>query len=138
MERLYSQVDPARVFVILFEDFTAHTRRTYEQVLSFLNLPPGGCTEFPAMNRRGKTRSAVVQNVLVGLGHVKRRVGLGKRWGILDRALRLNKVAVPSEPLSRERREELGAEFADDVETLRNSLESVTPPENKTSDTIHW
>jgi len=47
IERAYSIFHPEQVKVIIFDDFTTNTKKTYEDVLLFLGLDYGNRTEFP-------------------------------------------------------------------------------------------
>ena len=57
LERLFDVVPESQRLVMLFDDFVADTRGTYQQVLEFLNIPDDGRTDFPKLNQARAYRS---------------------------------------------------------------------------------
>lgn len=50
LERLYTQVAPEQVHVVVLDDMKEDPKREYSRVLKFLNLPGDGRSQFPVHN----------------------------------------------------------------------------------------
>jgi hypothetical protein len=125
-ERLLSLFPREQVKLILYDDFAASPRRTYDEVINFLGLPSDRRTEFPRINENKSARLAWVRNFLrappPGVRQVfrwlKRTTGdkglTALRKGLID----LNTAKERRQPLSPELRAELVEEFRDEVALL--------------------
>ncbi|RME13963.1 MAG: sulfotransferase [Ardenticatenia bacterium] len=122
LERLYTHVSPERVCVIVLDDMAQNPRRVYQHVLSFLNLPDDGRTDFPVHNRRKRVRSVWGNMVIHTLGRFKRRLGIQPSLGVGRLLVRLNRAKTP-QGLSPALRAELCTYFHDDILLLQTLLQ---------------
>lgn len=138
LQRLQQLVPSDRLKVILFDDFKAHTRQAYLDVLSFLDLPDDGRTSFPAVNAARHTRFKAVKRFFKHPPPVLRPLERALRsaaWsmgmvGLRDRFFRtFFDKAQKRRPLSPELAREISAAFADEVELLGTLLQR---------DLSHW
>ncbi len=123
-----------QVKVILFEDFKASTREVYEEVLSFLDVPSDGRTEFPIVgaskDNRVKWLAKIIRNPCFSWVIEKlstfRFLNLGQLKRLYINIFSYNK---PWKPIRSEFRKELINVFREDVEKLSQLI-------NK--DLSHW
>ena len=128
VERLFSVVAQDRLKVIVFDDFIADTRSVYEQVLSFLGVPPDGKDDFETVNESRVLRHPWLQRRLAFTANQVRRIraisGLNLRWGLglSQRLFLLNSKPAPRRSISPELRAELNDFFREDVDKLSKLL----------------
>ena len=129
--RLLRRVERERVHIVVFDDFATQPAAAYASVLTFLELPPDGRTEFRnRMENRQPSklaRHAVTMRGITTLTKAKRRLGLGRaHFGLLpwiERcSIRSNFRKAPRQPLSADVRAELHRAFADDIKILSELL----------------
>jgi len=133
LERVYQQVAPERVHVVVFDDLKGDPAGVYRSALRFLRLPddhrpPGGF----AVHNRAKVRRNYVRrarHALRPLGRLKVALGIRRPFGISRRMLRYEGRAKPRPPLSPELRRALADYFADDVQLLARLIKR---------DLSHW
>ncbi|MCC9654433.1 sulfotransferase domain-containing protein [Rhodopirellula halodulae] len=128
LERALAVIPPAQVHVLLFDDFAQDPKAEYERVLSFLELPSDGRSEFPKDNAAMKSNSVVVTRMLrskpvrnVTMFLKSRLSGAFYRYA---RAAKHKLMFRPSkrEPVSREFSRELVEHFAPEVEKVERLL----------------
>jgi hypothetical protein len=125
-ERLFSLFPREQVKLILYDDFAASPRRTYDEVIDFLGLPSDRRTEFPRINENKSARLAWVRNFLRApppgvrraFRWLKRATGdkglTALRKGLID----LNTAKERRQPLSPKLRAELVEAFREEVALL--------------------
>lgn len=122
VQRLLDAFPKPQVKLVVFEEFVRAPRRTYLDVLAFLDVPDDGRTVFPRVNRNKRLRYRWLafadqrppRFVQSTIRLVKR--GLGRSGsGLLSR---LYTEESERASLSREFRDELNALFRQDVERL--------------------
>ena len=137
LAKLFSKVDSSRVHVIFFDEFTANTRKIYQETLQFLNVPDNGRSEFPVINQNKKLRSSLLHKLLTRLDHsylVRMPVLWTKRmfrissFGLTRRMLLVNARHYKRPPLTDLLRKELEHYFAEDQKLL---CSLVTPPSTR-------
>lgn len=126
--QLKKLVDPDKLEIILFDDFTADTRATYVQILNFLDLQDDGRTEFPRVNERKAPRF----QSLNALYHTNNSLLRHIVHGVRSRARHIAPLrnlwkAVESKPrektkLSAQTRSKLVEYFEDEIRLLSDSL----------------
>ena len=129
VEELLDVFPRTQVHFVLFDDFTASTKQSYEDVLAFLGVPSDGRTLFPRVNTSRRYRwewlarltnpsCEPVERVAFA---VKRMLGL-QGYPLLAPLRRANTRALRRKPLRPEFRRELVDEFRADVEKLSHIL----------------
>jgi len=125
-ERLFSQFPRDQVKLILYDDFAASPRGTYDDVIDFLGLPHDNRAEFPRINENKSARLTWVRNfmrapppgVRKAFRWLKRTAGdhglSALRKGLID----LNTTKQRRAPLSPELRAELVDAFREEVRLL--------------------
>ena len=127
--RLLSIFPRSQVKFILNEDLAESPRAVYGEVLSFLGLRDDEREDFPRVNESKQTRSRSLGVALSrppsAISSVARwtRQVLGMRGGFLDPIRRLNRRRVGRDELGPAFREELVAEFREDVSKLERIVE---------------
>jgi glycosyltransferase involved in cell wall biosynthesis len=127
IERLYSQVERNKVKVIIFEDFVASPRATYEEVLRFLGVPSDNRTTFPIINENKELKHPRLQRYVALVANYVRRFrslsGLNMSLGIgMSRILHLNSKPARRKPVSPRMREHLKDFYRDDIQKLSRLL----------------
>jgi len=133
LARVYRQVAPERVHVVVFDDLKRDPAGVYRSVLRFLQVPddhrpPGGF----AVHNRAKVRRNYLRRVrhaLRPLGRLKVACGIRRPFGISERILRYEGRAKPRPPLPSQLRRALADYFADDVQLLAGLIKR---------DLSHW
>ncbi len=123
VERLLAKVDRRKVLFLFFEDFAADPRKSYEQVLVFLGLPPDARTDFPRINEQKTVRWPLGQRILHYLldrgSRVKSALGMARfETGIFRGLMRLNSNDSKRESIREEFERELRDVFREDVKKL--------------------
>ncbi len=126
LERMFSIAPAEQVKVVVFDDFVRSPQKAYEGVLSFLDLPNDGRTEFTIPNPSKRTRSRLLQR---GLGYAvrntmrtKRVLGIRGGLGVLSWISKSNTKVQPRPPLSASFEAELRDFYKEDVELLSQLL----------------
>lgn len=125
LARIYSQVPPGRLKVILFDDLVRDSRSVYLEVLDFLGVEDDGKSLFPKVNGSKKVRSLFLHAMshkppewLVRvLYHVKSVLRV-ERLGIMSRIRGWNVVHESRQPLSMGMRKLLLEEYSEDIDRL--------------------
>jgi hypothetical protein len=125
LTRIYSQVPPGRLKVILFDDLVRDARSVYLDVLEFLGVEDDGKSVFPKVNASKKVRSLFLHTVsqkppecLVRLlVRIKSMLGM-ERLGITSRIRGWNVVHESRQPLSTAMRKVVLDEYSDDIDRL--------------------
>jgi hypothetical protein len=136
-ERLLSIFPPSQVKLILYDDFTKSTQRTYDEVIEFLGIPHDHRTEFPRINENKQARMAWLQHfsrkpppgLRRAFQNLKDRVGGKAVAAVKNTIMDLNTVRTRRPPLSSALRAELVETFRDDVALLSRLLQR---------DLSHW
>lgn len=131
LKRLYDAVPDDQVLVLLYEEFIADIPGNYRRILTFLDLPDDGRTDFPVVNSRKAARSELFGGLLhsppTWARHwLQRAAGTRLHDLLLSlHAFLLRSNTRPSEKkaLDPAFREQLVAYFADDVRRLENILQ---------------
>ena len=126
-----------QVHVVMFEDFVKDTRQAYEGTLKFLRVPSDNRSSFPRVNENRtaawRALSMRIRRPPAGLHRLKetvrRSIGEANYAKIARAYLRLMTSEYRPKLLSTEFREELVAEFRDDILLLSELLQK---------DLSHW
>jgi hypothetical protein len=122
-ERLFRTVDPERVHVVLFDDFTRDTPASYADVLGFLDLPDNGATSFEIVNPSRIITRPWPARLFFRLNRIKRRLGWRASLGLWRAASPWFTRPAPRPDMPPGLREELLEYFRDDVARLSMLLE---------------
>ena len=76
LKRVYELAPKDRVKAILFDDFCRAPAECYREVLTFLNLPDDGRTDFPKVNEARTPRFLFLQNIAYETAALRRRMGI--------------------------------------------------------------
>jgi hypothetical protein len=128
IERLFSLADRDSIKVIVFDDFVADTKKVYEEVLAFLEVPQDGRIDFQPINESRSLRQAGLQRILASLANYFRlaraisglKLTLG--LGLFQKVLFLNSKPVPRKPISPILQAELADFYREDVRKLSKLL----------------
>lgn len=129
VERLFTVFPREQVKLILFDDFRSSTRSIYENVLSFLGVPPDGRTNFSIINKNKKHRFNWFGTLLrkpprilhKTIKALENRFGLEQFW-FIDTLHKLNTKTETRKPLDVGFRNEMLKEFNDDIDKLSHIL----------------
>lgn len=128
LSRLYEQVCPSRVKVLLFREFTADPRRHYKDVLDFLGVPWDRRTDFPKINANKTRRSQRLAQFLRRPPYPLQllRDSFIRHLGATTWPVRmigqLNRKPTKRTQLSPQLRAELAGVFHDDVRRLERLI----------------
>jgi len=127
IERALQFVPIEQFKIIVYDDFVNSTRQVYENVLSFLNLPLDGRTDFPIIHETRNYRSLKVARNLMypplpvkGLFKALRLLRVKKQ--VKRMIMSWNEVPGYGQQIRPEFREELVEVFRSDVEKLERIL----------------
>ncbi|RMF56767.1 MAG: sulfotransferase [Bacteroidetes bacterium] len=128
LERLYNQVPPERVLVLLLDDIKEDTRREYLKLLDFLNVPDDNRSNFPVANSAKGVRWRKFQLMLAlamkGERVIKGKLGFPMVNSTFLKTLNgLNKPARKRPSLSSNTWNRLVDYYSDDIMKLQNILE---------------
>jgi hypothetical protein len=123
LERLYRLVPRERIKVIVFDDLRADPRGVYEKVLSFLEVPSDGRTEFPNYNKNKVARWPAWNRILALGGKLKFKCGLRTSFSWGQSLIRLNAAPARRDPLRPQFENELRHHFAADVDLLSRLID---------------
>jgi hypothetical protein len=122
LQRLLNIFPREQVHCLLFDDFVQDTRRAYQRLLAFLELPHDGRLEFPRINENRQHRSRWLAYLLLRLpDSVGTALRLGKRtlgleyWGIGRYLIPLTTRPAQRKPLDPEVQQRLILTFHDDI-----------------------
>ncbi len=128
LQVLKAAIPATQLMVVVFDDFVRDTRRVYEDVLRFLDLPSDDRRTFPVINESKVQRSELIAGLLASiptrLHNVVRDLkhGLGLSHIPLNLLAMLNVKPAQRPPLSESFRSRLIAEFEPDVRLLETQL----------------
>jgi O-antigen/teichoic acid export membrane protein len=133
VERLFLSASKAKVKIILQEDFAAKTKKEYEEVLKFLNVPPDGRQVFPRINEHKHVRLSWLQQffgyLALNAWITKKKLGIKRKFNLISNLLLLNSESATRDEISEKFRSELCDFFHDDVMKLSKILKR---------DLSHW
>lgn len=123
-----------QIKTIVFDDFKKNQKESYKEVLSFLGLPFDGKEKFKLINPSQKIRSKFLQKILNLLSHIpvrgiKRKLGIKKRFLILNKLKKLNQKRQELKPLPKKFKRKLADYFEKDILLLSDLIER---------DLTHW
>ena len=128
VERYLATFGEGRVHVILQEDLRRDPASVIRGLLTFLDVDPAFAPEFPVINVNKRVRSVAFQHLLYNPTRPTRRLLRrmfpfpAARRRLVDAAVGWNVVRTPRQPLSRDLRQRLQAEFAPEVDRLGRLL----------------
>jgi hypothetical protein len=132
LERVYAIFPKEQVMVILFDDFAADPKATYERILSFLGVPSDGRTSFPPVNAGFEQKSRLFARLLHPSRSIYRLfmktislfgVNFMKNVSLLyGRIEALNIRRTPRETMDPSLRARLNEYFRTDIEKLARLL----------------
>lgn len=119
-----------QIKVILFDDFKHDTKKTYEDVLDFLNVSQNGKIDFPRINENTKPKSAflnryIKRNALPIVQiylKIKNIMGIKGGLGLLGKVHDLNTMKVKRKDLSEEMKLEIINNYRSDILKLSSLL----------------
>jgi 1,2-diacylglycerol 3-alpha-glucosyltransferase len=129
VEHLFSVASRGRVKAIVFEDFVTDTKRVYEEVLTFLGLPPCERIAFSPVNENRNVRHAGLQRSLAWAANYFRLIRimsgleLSLGLGLFRKTLLLNSKPLLRKPASPALRAELTEFYREDIQKLSKLLD---------------
>lgn len=118
LERAYELVSRDRLLTVFLDDMKRDPPGAYDDVLSFLGLPPDDRASFPALNPAKEVRFPGLKRLVRSTARLKRRLGMRSGLGVLRTINRANVKARPRPPLSEAIQRELRSYFREDVGKL--------------------
>lgn len=130
LERLFKLFPREQIHITLMDDFSADPRREYLRVLSFLEIPDDGRTEFPRVNEAkshkwlwlGQMSRQLRRRLHKPYLSLRRKINF-QGTGLLSMINRFNTEKQSRAPLNPEFRSYLDELFNDEVELLEDLLE---------------
>jgi len=127
LERLYSEVDPDNVKVILNTELNKKTLETYKSTLKFLGVKYYGFKDFSKVNANKRVKSPLLLKISRKLSskkltRVKRKLGISANYSLLNMVKNANTKFEKRKPLSVEFRKELVDFFISDIEKTEKIL----------------
>jgi hypothetical protein len=126
VSRLFSLVDRDRVKLIILDDLIQNPEEVYADLCSFLGVANDGRTDFKKVNAGREWKSRFLYNCYSGAYRVKTRL-FGSRPLPFDLDKQARSLFMRDKPQnvheSRDFRQQLKAEFSDDVQLLGTLLE---------------
>jgi len=124
-----SQIVPSnQLKVIVLDDFKTNTKKVYEEVLEFLDLPSDEKESFPVLNQRKANRYPFINKLLLTnsvldnfVALIKRVFGIEK-LGLSQRVLKLNEKQETGTQLHGNLRRDLTKEFEQEISLLEERL----------------
>ena len=119
LSRVYQSAPKKNIKVIFLDDLKKNPRKTYLEILDFLNVPDDNHQNFVASNTRKQPKKIWLSHLLHALGKIKRTLGLrGLNTGILANIHSWNQIPKKTEGLDEIFKKELIDYFHDDREIL--------------------
>ena len=125
LRRVYEQVPPEQVKVLVFDDLRDDAGAVYRETLAFLGVPDDGRDEFPRVNENKVHQSGALARFtqrppapLVAMARGVKRVTGRERLGVLDRVRRTNRQVARRTDIPPALAQELRDRFRDDVREL--------------------
>ncbi|MBF0622665.1 MAG: sulfotransferase [Magnetococcales bacterium] len=139
LERMMAIVPQGQYHIILFDDFIKDTQKVYQDVLTFLDLPQDGKSEFPRFNPRKFNKSYWIarftqhrphwlKRLQFYLGYYLRRLSL-PTVDLVSLLAKMNQSNKKRAPLSTEVRQQL-------IEALKPEIDKIARITNRNLD--HW
>lgn len=126
LKRVFSYVKKGQIKVIIFDDFVTNPKKTYEEVLRFLNVPSDKRTEFPKVNESRMLILPWLQPLLglpVKFAKISRAIfGYPKNLNFFLNLLSLNGTFSKKGSISKELRKELTLYYRKDIRELARLL----------------
>jgi len=123
LDRLYEAGPPDQILPVLLDDLCANPEGTYRRVITFIDVPPDGRTNFPAINSSSALRSPRLGALLRGASRFRAALRLpSPGTGLSARLERMNRRPRPRPPLDPELREELCETFRPEIERIEHRL----------------
>lgn len=129
ISRLLEVFPREQVHILLHEDFLADPRKSWLELLDFLDLTDDLRRGFPTANPSIHYRSGGAQNLINSLRRARNRLGIPGGWGLNSWLVRVNRTRRKKPALSPAFRAELTAWFTPDVARLESVLDR---------DLSHW
>jgi hypothetical protein len=122
IERVYESFDKSQVKIIFFDDFKKDVKKTYDELIEFLELPPHDKEEFEIINPNAAIKNEKLHLFLRNLPSFVLEIGRTIKKilkiehinlrGIIKRA---NTKEVKREPLSQEMKDYLIENYREDI-----------------------
>lgn len=127
IKNIYNYFPKKNVKIVLFDDFKKDNRRTYQEIISFLNLKDDGRVDFPRINDAKKPKSNFLNKIVNRppkfakyLAKLARKTLNKPRLGILNTLDHLNREKLQKKPLSEVEKKKLLSIYKKDIlETSR-------------------
>jgi hypothetical protein len=129
LARVLTLAPKGSVHVVFLEDIARDPRSEYLRILRFLELTDDGRQVFPTQNYSRRRRSAFIARAVNYCHLTKQRLGIRRRFGILEPTNTLNQHRYARPEISTEFKKRMQAEFLPDILLL----ESIT-----SRDLRHW
>jgi hypothetical protein len=131
--RLFQEVQPDRIKIILFEEFTNNTRKIYLEVLDFIGVQDDGRTNFPQVNMNKVSRSRILSRLvhrspkfLTRLTRIVKSLTGIRRFGLYKAISqfeeRINTRVTERKKISEDLRRILVCQFKDDITRLERLI----------------
>ncbi|MEM8792171.1 MAG: sulfotransferase domain-containing protein [Pseudomonadota bacterium] len=120
LQRMLRQLDRSRVHLVWLEDLSHDPVSTLSRIFDFLGVRDcAGELQLQAQNTSKLPVSPVASRLIAKAGHLKRRLGLRRGYGVLSWLKERNIVRRPRAALSADLRQQLEHEFAAEIDLLR-------------------
>ena len=136
VEKMFSIFPREQIKVILFDDFKTSTSSIYQEILTFLEVPNDGKTDFPQINKNRRHRISLLgkltekppEVLTATVKSFKQSLGI-ESLGIVRKIRKINREEFERPPLDPKFRNYLVDEFKDEIVKLANVLNT---------DLSHW
>jgi len=112
-----------RVCIVCLEEMSCHASAVYQKILEFLNIPLIQIQTFERHNERKMRKLLPLTHFSVAAGQIKRRIGLRKSFGVLNRLNHWNRKTVERARIDEETFSLLRTGFSEEIAKLSSILE---------------
>ena len=120
VETLLTLVRPENVKFVLFDDLISEPMTVQQELTNFLGIRISEPSAINNFNPATVRRSQFIRRLTIGVGNVKRSLGIKRRFGILEKVNALNtRVEKYAEP-SPETIQEMRLHFDGEITKIRN------------------
>lgn len=122
VERFYAKVPASQRLVVVMDDLKKDPESVWVNVLKFLGVADDIPIDFFVSNKSMKPRFKSLNQMVFWLSSAKRKIGINRGVGILNRVSKFNRVQAVRKPLEEDLKLRITDYFSEDILKLGNVL----------------